>query len=45
MVIAGFTFAVLPNDIASASFLQEKERALGIQRLRGVEHGTGSKET
>jgi hypothetical protein len=35
---------VLPNNINSASFLSKEERDVGIQRLSGVEHGTGSKE-
>ncbi|KAJ4353252.1 uncharacterized protein N0V89_004979 [Didymosphaeria variabile] len=37
-------FLVLPNDIATARFLREEERAVALQRLIGVEHGTGNKE-
>ena len=43
-MVAAVTFLVLPNNIASATFLSEEERDVGIQRLRGVEHGTGNKE-
>ncbi len=44
LLVAVLVFLILPNDIASASFLREDERDVGIQRLRGVEHGTGNKE-
>ena len=36
---------ILPNDVATARFLREEERAIAIQRMRGVEHGTGRKES
>ena len=35
---------MLPNDMATASFLTPEERHLGIARQAGVEHGTGNKE-
>jgi hypothetical protein len=35
---------MLPNDISSAKFLLKEERDLAIERLTGVEHGTGNKE-
>ncbi|KAM7217667.1 MFS general substrate transporter [Rhypophila decipiens] len=43
-LVAVVTWAVLPDSIAKAKFLSEEERAVGMKRLRGVEHGTGSKE-
>ncbi|KAK3356550.1 putative MFS transporter [Lasiosphaeria hispida] len=45
VVVACFTFAVLPNSISSATFLQKEERDMGIQRLKGVSHGTGDQES
>ncbi|KAK3376531.1 major facilitator superfamily domain-containing protein [Lasiosphaeria ovina] len=45
VVVAAVTFLVLPNNIASARFLSEEERSVGLRRLRGVEHGTGTKES
>ncbi len=44
MAVAAFTYFLLPNDIASATFLKNEEREVGIQRQRGIEHGTGNKE-
>ncbi len=44
LLCAGFTYVMLPNDIATASFLTPEERDLGIARQAGVEHGTGNKE-
>ncbi|KAK0702230.1 major facilitator superfamily domain-containing protein [Lasiosphaeris hirsuta] len=45
VVVAYITFAVLPNSISSAGFLSKDERDVGIQRLRGVNHGTGEQES
>jgi hypothetical protein len=44
MLVAVAVFCILPNNIATATFLHEEERAVALQRLRGVEHGTGSEE-
>lgn len=44
LLCAVFTYVMLPNDIATASFLTPEERELGIARQAGVEHGTGNKE-
>ncbi|KAH8896545.1 MFS general substrate transporter [Thozetella sp. PMI_491] len=43
-LVAIFCYVMLPNSIASAKFLSEEEREVAIQRLRGVEHGTGNNE-
>lgn len=44
MLVGIAVMLILPNNITSAKFLLEEERALALQRLRGVEHGTGNKE-
>ncbi|KAK5656845.1 hypothetical protein OQA88_4393 [Cercophora sp. LCS_1] len=44
VVVAFFTWLVLPNNITTAPFLTEEEREVGEQRLAGALHGTGSKE-
>ncbi|KAL5374818.1 hypothetical protein DPSP01_011654 [Paraphaeosphaeria sporulosa] len=44
MCVGAAVFLILPNSIAAARFLQEDERAVALQRLEGVEHGTGNKE-
>lgn len=43
-MVAVFTFLMLPNGISSARVLSKEERDAGIERLRGVKHGTGSNE-
>ena len=44
MLVGFAVMLILPNNIMTARFLQEEERNLALQRLRGVEHGTGNKE-
>ena len=44
MLVGISVMLILPNNITTARFLREEERALALQRLRGVEHGTGDKE-
>ncbi|KAF2736686.1 MFS general substrate transporter [Polyplosphaeria fusca] len=45
MSVGVAVFLVLPNNIATATFLREDERAVALQRLKGVEHSTGGQET
>lgn len=44
MSVGVTVFLILPNNLPTASFLGEEERAVAVQRLRGIEHGTGNKE-
>jgi hypothetical protein len=44
MTVGIAVFLVLPNTISTATFLRDSERTVALQRLRGVEHGTGNKE-
>lgn len=44
MLVGVAVMLILPNNITTARFLREEERTLALQRLRGVEHGTGNKE-
>lgn len=44
MIVGVGVLLILPNSISTASFLRKEERAVALQRLRGVKHGTGDKE-
>lgn len=44
IVSAPFVYIFLPNDIPSARFLSDHEKAKAIERLRANQTGTGSRE-
>ncbi|PVH99822.1 MFS general substrate transporter [Periconia macrospinosa] len=44
MMVGVTVFLVLPNNITTAKFLQDDERAAALQRLTGVDNGTGNTE-
>ncbi|KXX73057.1 High-affinity nicotinic acid transporter [Madurella mycetomatis] len=45
ILCAVFTYVMLPNTLATASFLTQEERDLGIARQAGIKQGTGSQES
>ena len=44
IVTAPFVYIFLPNDIPSAKFLTEDEKAQAVERLRANQTGTGTRE-
>jgi hypothetical protein len=44
IVASLIAFVLLPNGLSDARFLTMDEKMHSVQRLRGVEHGTGDSE-
>ncbi|KAH7413925.1 putative MFS transporter [Phaeosphaeria sp. MPI-PUGE-AT-0046c] len=44
MTVGVAVFLILPNNLPAATFLREDERAMAVQRLKGIKHGTGNQE-